>query len=113
MKTLAEVRTRGFAIEDGEVRGNGTIGSNLTVRSGVVRAVDITTSNTPGTLSIRGDFALGSTTTVKAYLAGTTAGSSTGYGRVVSDSAVTLDGALKVETVGGFAPSSGQSFDIV
>ena len=66
--------------------------------------------NSPASVTFEGDLVLGASNVLAMELGGTTLG--TGYDHLtVLDDAI-LGGGLNVATIGGFAPSLGQSFDL-
>lgn len=72
---------------------------------------DLRPGNSPASVSFGGDLSLGSQATTTIELAGTTLG--TDYDQVVVTDLFALDGVLEVLLIDGYAPSAGDSFDIL
>ena len=72
---------------------------------------DLKPGNSPATVQFGGDVALGADAMLKIEIGGTTAG--TGYDQLVIAGDLSLNGALDVSIINGFAPAAGQSFNIL
>ena len=91
----------------GELSGNGG-----TVAGNVVNLGTVAPGNSIGVLTIDGDYQqLGQSGMLHIELAGPTP--NTEYDRLIVSGAVTLGGTLAIELIDNFAPSAGQSFDIL
>jgi len=85
--------------------GSGTLSANL------VNAGTVSPGESPGIISIDGNYTQEDSGLLKIELGGTMAG--TGYDQlVISDSAI-LGGTLEVNLIPGFSPTAGQVFQIV
>ena len=89
----------------GIVKGDGVISGKVS-SSGVIAP-----GNGIGALSVTGDVAQTATGQLQIELDGTVPGSQ--YDQLVVTGAVALNGSLQVVMIGGFKPSSGESFNIV
>jgi fibronectin-binding autotransporter adhesin len=111
-----------FSLASGQtLKGSGTIVGSIRVASGATivpsNSVDADTpEGSPGILSIQGDYTQDGTGNLAIQIGGTTPGS-TGYDVLSVTGAVTVAGTLTVAgtSAGGvfFAPTVGQSFDIL
>ena len=88
----------------GLIKGNGTVIATVVINNGTVSPGD-----SPGALTIDGNFVQGPLGTIVAELGGTTAG--TDYDLLRVTGAATLDGALRVETIAGAPIPEGSTFD--
>ena len=89
----------------GEVHGNGTIVGNL-LNDGLVFP-----GNSPGALHFTGVYTQTVVGKLLIELAGTTPGSQ--YDQLLITGSAALDGTLQVSLLSGFAPSLGNSFDLL
>jgi T5SS/PEP-CTERM-associated repeat protein len=89
----------------GEVHGNGSITAN--VQNGGL----VSPGNSPGVLTITGNYTQSTAGKLLIELAGTAPGAQ--YDQLLITGSAALDGALQVSLLSGFAPSSGSSFDIL
>ena len=89
----------------GEVHGDGLITAN------VQNAGLVSPGNSPGALHITGDYAQSNAGKLQIELAGTTPGSQ--YDQLLITGGATLNGVLQVSLLDGFAPASGDSFDLL
>lgn len=83
----------------------GTIKAKIINDGGTVRV-----GNSPGILAVQGDYEQTAAATMHCTIAGTTSG--TEYSKLTAN-AVTLDGKLIIEFQHGFAPSNGQTFNLI
>lgn len=97
----------GEAIYHGYLGGSGTLdGAGTHTALGSVGP-----GNSPGTLTVNGDFVFGDSATFDVELAGPIAG--TGYDVMDVSGEAWLDGTLAVSLLDGFTPAAGQSFDVL
>ncbi len=89
----------------GEVHGNGFITGN--VQNGGL----VSPGNSPGVLTITGNYTQTTAGKLLIELAGTTLG--TQYDQLHVSGTVTLDGTLQISLLSDFAPSSGDSVDLL
>ena len=66
--------------------------------------------NSPASVTIQGDLELGAANVLTMELGGSVLGS--GYDHLTVDGRASLSGALSVVSLGGFAPTAGQSFEL-
>jgi hypothetical protein len=90
----------------GLLGGGGTVGGDLNNPSGTVGP-----GNSPGVLSVSGDFAQGAAGTLAIEIAGTTV--DTEYDQLNVAGNATIDGTLSVTLLGGFLPEVGDTFDVL
>jgi hypothetical protein len=95
-----------FAVNGGLLSGSGTISGSVSNAAGQVAPGD-----SPGLLTITGNYAQASSGQLDIELGGTTPGA--GYDQLVVGNAATLDGAIDVDLVNGFAPLVGEQFDVL
>jgi autotransporter-associated beta strand protein len=99
--------TGGVTVNGGLLGGSGTIGGNVSINSlGAISA-----GNSPGKLSIGGNYDQTGTMLVEIAGPGLTAG--TDYDWIAVTGAATLDGALQISLLPGFAPHNGATFDVL
>ncbi len=89
----------------GSLNGTGLVSGNVT-NAGVLAP-----GNSPGPLSISGNYSQQAIGEVNIEIAGTTPG--TQYDELVINGTVTLAGTLNVSLLGGFTPAVGNSFTII
>ena len=89
----------------GRLAGSGTVTANV-VNQGVVSPGD-----SPGILTIDGDYMQASTAALAIEVGGTTVG--TQYDRLAVSGVATLNGTTDVSLINGFGPSSGQVFGVM
>jgi hypothetical protein len=108
MKVNNDLNTGGGAIVvvGGSLGGGGTVGGDLNNPSGIVGP-----GNSPGVLSVSGDYAQGAGGTLAIEIAGTTV--DTQYDQLNVSGNAALDGTLQVTFLGGFMPAVGDTFDIL
>ena len=90
---------------DGLLSADSVVG-DINVQGGTVAP-----GNSPGTLSISGDYIQGAAATLQIELGGTVRGDE--YDAMIVSGDVTLDGSLDVLAIGGYAPQAGDLFDIL
>lgn len=88
----------------GSLSGNGVTGAGSVFLEGDVRP-----GATIGTMAFGGDVSIGSASTVRMELAGTTAGQ---FDRITTAVSLSLGGTLDVTLAPGFTPVVGQAFDL-
>ncbi|MCH2129227.1 MAG: PEP-CTERM sorting domain-containing protein [Pirellulaceae bacterium] len=86
----------------GVIGGSGTIGGN------VENSATVAPGNSPGILTISGNYTQSSSGTLAIEVTGTGAGEN-GHDQLVVTGAATLDGTLDIQTDAGFTPSVGAS----
>jgi hypothetical protein len=89
----------------GQIEGSGTLKGAVIVTGGTVAP-----GNSPGTLHIDGNLSFDAAATLAIDLAGTSAGQ---FDRIETTGTATLDGTLTVQLLNAFAPSAGDSFDVL
>ncbi|WP_442482189.1 hypothetical protein [Aeoliella sp. SH292] len=102
-----QVRTQGGAIvlEEGTINGSGQIEGSLSNMAAIVAP-----GNSPGTLTIRGDYLQAEEGALEIELAGT---SMNQYDHLVVEGALVASGQLSVQLLDSFMPNAGDTFDIV
>jgi hypothetical protein len=85
-----------------------TLGGVGTVNGDVTAAGTVAPGNTPGTLTINGNYTQAPGATLNEEIA-----SASDYDRLVVNGAATLDGTIAVVPVGGYVPPNGQTFDVI
>jgi hypothetical protein len=90
----------------GILTGNGSVAAASVTNNGTVAP-----GNSPGTLTINGNYLQGSGGTLAAEIGGTTAGA--GYDQLIVTGNATLAGTLSVTSFGGFGPAAGDTFRLV
>jgi hypothetical protein len=90
----------------GSVGGGGAVGGDLINASGTVAP-----GNSPGALTVNGDFAQAGAGALAIELAGPAPDSQ--HDQLKVSGHVALGGALEVSLINGFAPSAGQAFDLL
>ena len=90
---------------DGLLSADSVVG-DINVQGGTVAP-----GNSPGPLSISGDYIQGAAATLQIELGGTVRGDE--YDALIVDGNVTLDGGLDVLSIDGFVPAVGDAFDIL
>ncbi len=94
-----------LTLNGGTLGGAGTLTGNLVNTSGIVAP-----GNSPGLLTVAGDYTQGAGGQLNIELGGTVAG--TGYDRLAVTGTATLDGALNVSYIGPYVASPGDIFDV-
>jgi hypothetical protein len=94
-----------IAVQGGALRGSGAVTASTVSNTGGV----VHPGNSPGVLSITGDYTQGAGGTLAADIAGSAPGS--GYSRLAVSGNVMLDGTLDVSN--GFVPATGQAFQVL
>ncbi|MCC7087484.1 MAG: hypothetical protein IT427_20970, partial [Pirellulales bacterium] len=95
-----------IVVVGGTLGGGGTIGGDLNNPSAVVGP-----GNSPGVLSVSGDYVQGAVGTLAIEIAGTTV--DTEYDQLNVMGNATLDGKLLVTLLSGFTPQVGDTFDVL
>ncbi|HEV2972605.1 MAG TPA: PEP-CTERM sorting domain-containing protein, partial [Pirellulales bacterium] len=95
-----------YQINGGILSGTGMIAGNIDNVAGAERAGD-----SPGILTIAGNYMQEHAATFEELLGGATPGS--GYSQLVVSNLATLDGTLDVSLVNGFKPTVGEQFDVL
>ncbi len=95
-----------YLLQGGTLGGSGIVDSNVTNSGGVV-----VPGNSPGTLTIQGTYTQQTGGAMTVEIGGTVAG--TEHDQLAVTGAVSLAGALNVNTLGGFAPTWNQVFTIL
>ena len=90
----------------GVVGGGGNVGGNLNNSSGTVAP-----GNSPGILTIDGNYTQGDTGTLALEIGGLVPGDD--HDKLVVMGIADLDGTVAVELTGGFGPSTGDEFDVL
>jgi len=103
---LATDLTGNVTLEQGTLRGTGTVSGDLTLNANTTLAPGAS----PGTLNVNGNLFFNPTSTLLAELGGTGQGST--YDWINVGGTTDLDGTLDVTLWGGFTPS-GETFDIM
>lgn len=106
-------------MDGGSFNANGTLsiplGSDLTgtgsIEGNLDNAGTVSPGNSPGIISINGDFTQQSTGILEIELAGTTAG--TEFDQLQISGTASLDGSLNVQLIDEFSPQAGQSFSLI
>jgi hypothetical protein len=108
MKVNNDLNTGGGSIVvlGGLLGGGGAVGGDLNNPSGTVGP-----GNSPGVLSVSGDFVQGAAGMLAIEIAGTTV--ETEYDQLNVTGNATLDGTLSVTLLGGFLPEVGDTFDVL
>jgi hypothetical protein len=96
-----------FVLDGGTLGGSGTYQGNLTLGGDST----LTPGNSPGLLTIDGDYTQGALAQMEMELGGLIRGSE--YDALVVTGAMNLAGTLDVTLWGGFEPLAGSSFDIL
>jgi hypothetical protein len=92
-------------IQGGKLTGAGTVIANVS------NAGQVSPGASPGILNITGTYTQTSTGTLNIEIGGLTAG--TEFDRLTITGSATLNGTLNVSSIDGFAPSPGNSFQIM
>ena len=95
-----------FAVNGGLLSGSGTISGSVSNAAGQVAPGD-----SPGLLTITGNYGQLSSGQLDIELGGATPGA--GYDQLVVGNAATLAGAIDVDLVNGFVPFVGEQFDVL
>jgi fibronectin-binding autotransporter adhesin len=95
-----------LTLNGGTLGGAGTLTGNLVNTSGIVAP-----GNSPGLLTVAGDYTQGAGGQLNIELGGTVPG--TGYDRLSVAGNATLDGTVLVTIPGAFAPGTGDLFDFM
>jgi hypothetical protein len=90
----------------GEVSGSGTVAGDLVNQSATVAP-----GNSPGVLTIDGDYTQQLAGTLALEIAGLTAGEE--YDRLVVNGDATIDGTVVIELIDGFIPQANDNFDVL
>jgi uncharacterized repeat protein (TIGR01451 family) len=98
----ATLKTATLSLDGGALTGTGTVAGT------VANHATVSPGNSPGTLTISGDYVQSSGGTLEIQLGGTTQ-----YDRLLVGGSVTLDGTLDVTTTNGFTPAAGNAFQIM
>lgn len=92
-------------IDGGVLRGSGTVESSLT------NAGEVQPGLSPGVLTVTGDYAQAAGGALTMEIGGLEGGAA--HDRLDVGGAASLAGALRIETVGGFAPATGDGFELI
>jgi hypothetical protein len=92
-------------VNGGTLKGNGTLGGPVSNSGGIVAP-----GSSPGTLTIKGDYAQGAGGTLAEEITGTTPG--TQFDRLLVGGTLTLDGTLAIDST-SFTPASNDTFKII
>jgi len=98
--------TSSVNVDGGVLKGTGAVDGNVVVAGGTVAPGD-----SPGTLTVNGNYSQNADGTLSIVLAGGTAGS--GFSVLDVSGTVTLSGALDLTSLNLFNPFAGEKFDIV
>ena len=93
-------------LQQGTVSGSGTVGGNLNNSSGTVAP-----GNSPGILTIDGDYTQGGSGTLALEIGGLLPGEE--HDKLVVTGTATLDGTLDVSLINGFALAGDMQFDVL
>jgi hypothetical protein len=93
-------------IQQGTLAGSGTVGGHLNNTAGSVAP-----GNSPGILTVDGDYTQGAAGTLAIEIGGTVPGEE--HDKLVITGAATLNGTLDVTMINGFSPSGNDVFDIL
>jgi hypothetical protein len=93
------------SVNGGVLKGAGMINGN------VVNAAEVDPGDSPGVLTINGNYSQTAAGTLSIELGGRTAGSQ--YDRLTVSGTATLDGTLSVTLLNGFQPSPGDTFAVL
>lgn len=95
-------------LSSGGIEGHGEVNSSAgnLVNHGFYRP-----GSSPGVLTVTGSVSLSDSTVFEMEVGGTTAG--TGYDHLILNNTTTLDGELRLQTIGGFIPAIGDTFVII
>ncbi|MBT3199476.1 MAG: PEP-CTERM sorting domain-containing protein [Phycisphaerales bacterium] len=98
---------------DGELKlwSGGTLDGKGSLAANVTNAGTLAPGQSPGLMTIDGDYTQDAAATLEIELAGLMRGSE--YDALVITGAATLGGTLEVKLLGGFAPANGDRFDIL
>jgi len=94
-------------VTGGLVTGAGTVAANVVDNS----AGTVTPGASPGILTIAGNYTQGPSGVLNAEIAGTTPGSL--YDQLIVTGNVSLDGTLNTVFLGGFVPSTADTFNLI
>jgi predicted pyridoxine 5'-phosphate oxidase superfamily flavin-nucleotide-binding protein len=97
--------TGNVSIQGGLLQGSGTINANVT------NAATTGPGDSPGVLTIVGNYTQSAAGTLAIELGGTNAGQD--YDQFAVTGTATLDGTLSVQLINGFQPSAGESFQFL
>ena len=92
-------------VREGSVSGNGTIGGNLVNAAG-----EVAPGNSPGILSVDGNYTQAAGGTLEIELAANGGVAGTDHDRLAVTLAASLDGTLDLQLDGGYMPTIGDSF---
>jgi len=95
-----------ITVVSGTISGNGSITSDL-----IVDGATVAPGNSPGQLSVYGDYQQSAQSTLAIELAGTVVGSQ--YDQLAVSGAAELAGAIVVDLLDGFQPQLGDTFDLL
>src|SRR5262249_12112061 len=94
-------------ISGGTLKGTGTIFCSVSNTGGIVAP-----GNSPGILTINGDYTQSSSGTLNIEIGGTSA-AAPDFDQLHVTGSATLGGTLNVSQINGFLPAAGQSFQIL
>jgi fibronectin-binding autotransporter adhesin len=101
----ATLETDKISLNGGSLTGNGTVAATVANRA------TVSPGQSPGTLTIDGDYVQSPDGALDIQLGGTAPG--TQYDRLLVSGSVTLDGTLNVTTTNGFLAAPGNAFEIL
>lgn len=96
----------GLDLNSGRMIGNGTVHGTVRNNSGVIAP-----GQSPGKLTINGNYSQGANGALTIELGGTTAG--TQYDQLIVNGAATLGGALNLIATNGYKPAIGDKFTLI
>jgi T5SS/PEP-CTERM-associated repeat protein len=95
------------------VYAGGSLLGSSNIQGDVINQGLIAPGNSPGTLTISGNYTQSSGAALMIEIAGTTPGEQYDVLNVIGNASISSDTALNVSLVGGFVPSAGDSFEIL
>lgn len=101
------VLTSGAMSNSGSITGSGTLNLN---GAALINDGQISPGNSPGTLTVNGDFTQDPQATLLMQIAGTTPSL---YDRLIVQGKLNLNGQLLVTLLHGFTPTAGEQFDLL
>jgi hypothetical protein len=103
---VGKLKTGTATLQGGTFSGKGTIDGNVSNTGGTVGP-----GNSPGILTITGNYTQAASGKLSIEIGGTTLGSQ--YDRLVISGSATLDGTLNVSLINGFLPAAADSFRVL
>ncbi len=102
-----ELSGSSFLVSAGELRGSGTIISNVPVSN---TGATVSPGNSAGLLTMTADYVAGASTGFRAELGGT---APTAFDRCAISGPAALDGTIQVDVINGFVPAYADSFVVM